>query len=107
MTIYEALQEQHKKFKFSKKGILYLNEFEVEEEPQKAKFKNKPFALWKAEEAKKINKEAKNEMNKARVHGNPNNANYELQDGVLRFVPGKAKKKIEDVIKEEDEDAVG
>ena len=41
-------------------------------------------------------------MNKARVHGNPNNANYEMQDGVLRFVPGKPKVKVEEVIKEEE-----
>lgn len=102
MTIYEAMQENQQKFKFSKSGVLYLNTFEKKEEPKIAKFKDKPFALWKAEEAKKITKKAKDEMNKARVHGNPNNANYEMQDGVLHFVPGKPKVKVEEVVKEEE-----
>ena len=102
MTIYEAMQENQQKFKFSKSGILYLNTFEKREEPKKAKLKDKPFALWKTEEAKKITKKAKDEMNKARVHGNPNNANYEMQEGILRFVPGKVKVKVEEVVKEEE-----
>lgn len=88
MTIYEILQEQQKKFKFSKKGILYLNEFEVKEEPKKSKVNKKPFMLYKLEEGRAINKKAKNEMNKARVHGNSQFATYELgKDGVLEFVP--------------------
>ena len=103
MTIYEAMQENQQKFKFSKSGVLYLNTFEKKEEPKTAKLKDKPFALWKAEEAKKITKKAKDEMNKARVHGNPNNANYEMQEGILHFVPGKAKVKVEEVVKDEDE----
>lgn len=103
MTIYEMMQENQQKFKFSKSGILYLNTFEKREEPKKAKLKDKPFALWKAEEAKKITKKAKNEMNKARVHGNPNNANYEMQEGILHFVPGKVKVKVEEVIKDNSE----
>lgn len=101
MTIYEMMQENQQKFKFSKSGILYLNTFEKREEPKKAKLKDKPFALWKTEEAKKINKTVKDEMNKARVHGNPNNANYEMQEGILHFVPGKPKVKVEEVIKDE------
>jgi len=103
VTIYEMMQENQQKFKFSKSGILYLNTFEKREEPKKAKLKDKPFALWKAEEAKKITKKAKNEMNKARVHGNPNNANYEMQEGILHFVPGKVKVKVEEVIKDNSE----
>jgi hypothetical protein len=102
MTIYEIMQENQQKFKFSKNGNLYLNTFEKREEPKNAKLKNKPFALWKTEDAKRIAKKAKDEMNKARVHGNPNNANYEMQDGVLHFVPGKPKVKVEEVVKEED-----
>ena len=103
MTIYEMMQENQQKFKFSKSGVLYLNTFERKEEPKKAKLKDKPFALWKTEEAKKINNIVKDEMNKARVHGNPNNANYEMQEGILRFVPGKPKVKVEEVVKDEDE----
>lgn len=108
MTLYEIMQENCQKFKFSKHGVLYLNTFEKKEEKvEEAKYKNKPFSLWKTENAKKIAKEAKNEINKARLHGNPNNANYELQDGVLRFVPGKAKVKTEEVVKDDAEEAVG
>ena len=88
MTIFEIMQEQQKKFKFSKKGILYLNEFEVKEEPKKSKVNKKPFMLYKLEESKAINKKAKDEINKARVHGNSQFATYELgKDGVLEFVP--------------------
>ena len=41
MTLYEIMQEQGKKFKFSKSGVLYLNDFEHKEEITKAKYKNK------------------------------------------------------------------
>lgn len=95
MTIYEIMQEQNKKFKFSKHGVLYLNEFSPKEESvTKAKYKDKPFALWKVEEGKRITKVAKDEINKARIHGNPVNANYELQDGILHFVQGKPEEKV-------------
>lgn len=103
MTLYEIMQEQGKKFKFSKSGVLYLNDFEHKEEIPKAKYKNKPFSLWKSEEGKKIDKSAKDEINKARIHGNPNFANYELSEGILKFVPGKVKPKEEEEVNKEEE----
>lgn len=106
MTIYEALQEQNKKFKFSKSGVLYLNTFEPRENSEKAKLKDKPFALYKTEESKRIDKKAKAEINKARVHGNAANATYEMQEGILHYVanPVKAKKKEEDIVEEATEE---
>ena len=102
MTIYEILQEEQKKFKFSKKGILYLNSFAKEEE-DKPKRKDKPFSLYKVEEGKRINKKAKDEMNKARAHGNPTNATYEMKEGILHFVPSKTAPKVEEEeVKEEE-----
>lgn len=86
MTIYEAMQENCQKFKFSNSGVLYLNTFERHEQPHTKS--NKPFSLWKTEEGRNIGKKAKAEINKARVHGN-RNSSFEMQDGVLKFVPNK------------------
>lgn len=92
MTIYEAMQEAHQKFKFSKSGVLYLNTFEKKDNVKPHKLSKKPFALWKAEEGRRIADVVKEEINKARV-GGYKEANYEMKDGYLHFVPEKNKPK--------------
>ena len=93
MTIFDVMQEKGQKFKFSKQGVLYLNNFEVKETEKVAK---KPYCLWKIEEGKRITNKALFELNRARVSGEKE-PNFELKDGVLEFVPNQKKKKANKV----------